>query len=112
MATVEARRVSKHFGEVRAVDGIDLTARAGRLYHKKIKDLGPHLRLFAPPARRRGSLVGACPSALFTVRIDEASIPVDERASRHSSATTWRRSCALWRMKVSSLPLRTDRARG
>jgi multiple sugar transport system ATP-binding protein len=29
MATVEARRVSKHFGEVRAVDGIDLTAREG-----------------------------------------------------------------------------------
>jgi multiple sugar transport system ATP-binding protein len=29
MATVEARRVSKHFDEVRAVDGIDLTAREG-----------------------------------------------------------------------------------
>jgi multiple sugar transport system ATP-binding protein len=29
MATVEARRVSKHFDEVRAVDGIDLTANEG-----------------------------------------------------------------------------------
>jgi multiple sugar transport system ATP-binding protein len=29
MATVEARRVSKHFDEVRAVDGIDLTAKEG-----------------------------------------------------------------------------------
>jgi multiple sugar transport system ATP-binding protein len=29
MATVEARRVSKHFVEVRAVDGIDLTANEG-----------------------------------------------------------------------------------
>lgn len=29
MATVEARRVSKHFEEVRAVDGIDLLAREG-----------------------------------------------------------------------------------
>jgi multiple sugar transport system ATP-binding protein len=31
MATVEARGVSKHFGEVRAVDGIDLTAQEGEL---------------------------------------------------------------------------------
>jgi multiple sugar transport system ATP-binding protein len=29
MATVEAQRVSKHFDEVRAVDGIDLTAKEG-----------------------------------------------------------------------------------
>src|SRR5919197_371829 len=29
MATVEARRVSKHFDDVRAVDGIDLTAKEG-----------------------------------------------------------------------------------
>jgi multiple sugar transport system ATP-binding protein len=29
MATVEARRLSKHFDEVRAVDGIDLTAKEG-----------------------------------------------------------------------------------
>ena len=29
MATVEARRVSKHFDEVRAVDGIDLVANEG-----------------------------------------------------------------------------------
>ena len=29
MATVQARGVSKHFNEVRAVDGIDLTAKEG-----------------------------------------------------------------------------------
>ena len=30
MATVEARRVTKHFDEVRAVDGIDLVAEEGQ----------------------------------------------------------------------------------
>ena len=31
MATVEARHISKHFDEVRAVDGIDLLARDGEV---------------------------------------------------------------------------------
>ncbi len=31
MATVETRRVRKHFGEVRAVDGVDLSTREGEL---------------------------------------------------------------------------------